>query len=131
MNVSFTMANISISLVFGGRALSASFTTALPVQWSRGSSQYLGYVPAELTSQPGLYDLVVSASNAWNGTELSSCELLRRTIIVEEGLGTTWILAGAVGSAVLVVGGLVIFVRKKHAHLQAIMVMLFTEVHVL
>jgi hypothetical protein len=131
MNVSFTMANISISLVFGGRALSASFTTALPVQWSRGSSQYLGYVPAELTSQPGRYDLVVSASNAWNGTELSSCELLRRTIIVEEGLGTTWILAGAVGSAVLVVGGLVIFVRKKHAHLQAIMVMLFTEVHVL
>jgi hypothetical protein len=49
-------------------------------------------------------------------------------VIVKEGLSTSWILAGAGGSAILVLGGLVVLVRKRHAHLQAIMVMLFTEV---
>ncbi len=39
-----------------------------------------------------------------------------------------WIIAGAGGGSAVVVGGLVIVVRKRHAHLQAIMAMLFTEV---
>jgi hypothetical protein len=102
----------------------------IPFLWSRGSNEYVADVSAELTSQPGRYDLVISASSAWNETagQVTSCELLRRTIIVTEGLSTGWILAGAAGASVLVVGGLWIIVRKKHAHLQAIMLMLFTEV---
>ena len=77
-----------------------------------------------------MYDLVVSASNAWSETagQATSCELLRRTITVKEGLSSSWTLVGAVGAALVVVGALVVVVRKRHAHLQAIMVMLFTEV---
>jgi hypothetical protein len=118
--VGFTRADIDLS--FGGHTL--------PMQWSRGSNDYIADVPAALT-KPGRYDLIVSANNAWNETagQVTSCELLRRTITAKEGLSTSsWILAGACGAAVVVVGGLVIVVRKRHAHLQAIMAMLFTEV---
>jgi ABC-type branched-subunit amino acid transport system substrate-binding protein len=41
---------------------------------------------------------------------------------------TTWILVGAGVSAVVVVAVVTILVRKRHAHLQAIMLQLFTEV---
>ncbi len=70
------------------------------------------------------------ASNAWNETagKATSCELLRRSITVQEGLSTSWIFVGASGAAVVLVGVSAIFVRKRHAHLQAIMAMLFTEV---
>ncbi len=43
------------------------------------------------------------------------------------GLNTQWILAGAAAAALLVIGGLVILVRKRGTHLQAIMLMLLTE----
>ena len=120
-----TRARAEISVVFGGRTI--------PVQWNRGSSEYVAGVPARLTGQPGLYDLVVIANNAWNDTGLNvtSCELLRRTISVKEGLNTTWILVGASITAVAVVFGLALVVRKRHAHLQAIMLMLVTEMGML
>jgi hypothetical protein len=103
------------------------------VQWSRGSNEYVADVLAELTKQPGLYDLVVSASNAWNETagQAMRCELLRRTIIVKEGLSTTWILVGAGTTAAAIVTGLALVVRKRRARLQAILVMLLTEVGML
>jgi hypothetical protein len=47
---------------------------------------------------------------------------------VSDGFDTKWVLVGAGASAVIVVGGVVIVVRKRHAHLQAIMALLFTEV---
>jgi hypothetical protein len=118
-NLPVVFTRAEVHLAFGGRNL--------PMQWSRGSNEYVADVPAELTRQPGVYVLVVNASNAWNETG-SSCELLRRTIMVNEGLSNTWILVGAGTTSVLVVGGLVILVRRRHAHLQAIMVMIFTEV---
>ena len=118
--VNFT--RVEMNVLFAGQTI--------PIFWSRGSNEYVADVSAELTSQPGRYDLVISASIAWNemAGQVTSCELLRRTIIVTEGLSTSWIFAGASVASVLVVGGLWIFVRKKHAHLQAIMLMLFTEV---
>jgi hypothetical protein len=117
--VSFTRAEIN--LVFGGRNV--------PVQKIQGSNEYVADVPAERTAQPGVYDLVVSASNVWNETgPAPSCELLRRTITVKEGLSTNSILGSAGAAAVVVTGGLFILVRKRHAHLQGILVMLFTEV---
>jgi hypothetical protein len=116
--INFTRAEIS--LMFGAQTI--------PMQWSRGSNDYFAAVPAELTAQPGRYNLLVRASNAWNETgPIASCELLRRTVIVQEGLNTQWILAGAAATAVLVIGGLVILVRKRGAHLQAIMIMVLTE----
>jgi hypothetical protein len=117
--VNFTRAEITLG--FGGRII--------PMQWSRGSNQYAADVPAELTAQPGLYDLVVNASHVWSENGLAtSCELLRRTITVKGGFSTNAILGGASGAAVVVVGGLAIVVRKRRAYLQAIMMMLFTEV---
>jgi hypothetical protein len=116
--ISFTRAEIS--LIFGAHTI--------PMQWSRGSNDYFAAVPVELTAQSGRYDLLVLANNAWNETgPVASCELLRRTIIVRDGLNTQWILVGAAAAAVVVIGGLVILVRKRGAHLQAIMVMLLTE----
>jgi hypothetical protein len=47
---------------------------------------------------------------------------------VAEPFRSTWILVGASVSAVTVVAGVTILVRKRHAHLQAIMLQLFTEV---
>jgi hypothetical protein len=94
--IPFTRAEISLG--FGDRNI--------PVQWSRGSNEYVADVPAELTAQPGRYDLVVRANNAWNETgPVASCELLRRTVIVQEGLSTTWILVGAAAAAVAVMAG--------------------------
>jgi hypothetical protein len=49
-------------------------------------------------------------------------------VAVADGFDTTWILVGAGVSAVVVVAGVTIVVRKRHAHLQAIMLQLFTEV---
>ena len=46
----------------------------------------------------------------------------------EEGFYAKWVLVGAVTSSVIVVSGLAFLVRRSHAHLQAILVMLFTEV---
>ena len=46
----------------------------------------------------------------------------------EQGFDTTWLLVGAGVSAVVVVAGVTILVRKRYAHLQAIMLQLFTEV---
>jgi hypothetical protein len=57
--------------------------------------------------------------------------LLRRAITVKEDLSSTWILVGAGAAAVAIVGGLVLLVRKRHADLQAIMVMLLTEMGML
>jgi hypothetical protein len=117
--VNFTRAEISLG--FGGQFI--------PMQWSRGSNEYVATVPAELTGQPAVYDLVVNASNVWDEAGLApSCELLRRRIIVKEGFSTAWILVGAAIAAVVVIGGLLFVVRKRNANLQAIMAMLFTEV---
>jgi hypothetical protein len=75
LRVSFTRAEIN--LVFAGRTI--------PMQWSRGSNLYVADVPAQLTSQPGLYDLVLNAGYAWSETGLApTCELLRRTITVTD-----------------------------------------------
>ena len=41
---------------------------------------------------------------------------------------TKWIFVGAGSTSIVLVGGLYVLVRKRHAHLQAIMQQLFTEV---
>jgi hypothetical protein len=121
----FTRADLLLS--FGNRTI--------PFQWSRGSNEYIADVRA---AQLGVYGLVVIANNAWNGSAswASRCELLQTSISVHELLldkqttdtSATWILVGAGSAAVVLVGGLVVVVRKRHAHLQAIMAMLFSEV---
>jgi hypothetical protein len=116
----FTRADLLVS--FGNRTI--------PFQWSRGSNEYIADV---LAAELGVYGLVVIANNAWNGSAswASRCELLQTWISVHEltpDTSTTWILVGAGSAAVVLVGGLVVVVRKRHAHLQAIMAMLFSEV---
>jgi hypothetical protein len=117
--VSFTRADIS--LIFRGRNI--------PMQWTRGFNRYVADVPAELTSQPGLYDLVVNVSDAWSDDgRVPSCEVLRRTIVVNEGFSTMWLLVGASSTAVVLMSGLVVFARRRREQLQAILLMLLTEV---
>ncbi len=77
--ISFTRAEVSLG--FGDQTI--------PMQWTRGSNQYVADVPTELISQPGRYDLVVRANNAWNETgSPTTCELLRRTISVKDATST-------------------------------------------
>jgi hypothetical protein len=47
---------------------------------------------------------------------------------IEQGFDTVWLLVGAGVAAVVVVSGLAVLVQRKRAQLQAILVMLFTEV---
>jgi hypothetical protein len=44
-----------------------------------------------------------------------------------QGFDTVWLLVGAGVTAVVVVSGLVLLIRRRHAHLQAIFMMLLTE----
>ncbi len=46
----------------------------------------------------------------------------------DNAFNTTWLLFGAGCAAAVFMGGLVAFVRRRHAHLQAILALLFTEV---
>jgi hypothetical protein len=46
---------------------------------------------------------------------------------IEHGFDTVWLLVGAASTAVVVVSGLVVLIRRRHAHLQAIFMMLLTE----
>ena len=112
---------VEIRLAFGDRNVL--------MQRIPGSNEYVATLSAELTAQPGHYDLVASASNAWDEMgPATTCELLRRTITVNEGLSTSWILGGAGATSAVVVGVLVVLVRKRKAHLQAIMALLISEV---
>jgi hypothetical protein len=92
------------------------------MQWrGRGSNEYVADVPAELAAQPGLYDLVVTASDAWNETvgPITSCELLRRTIEVTapRAINVETIIVGAVAGALLLILGVVaIYMACKHRH---------------
>ena len=116
--VSFTRADIGIVLS----------NRNIPVQWKYGSNEYVADV--QVDEQAGELELVVRANNAWSemAGHATSCELLRRTITVKEGLNTQWILAGALFAALITIGGLLLLIRKKHTKLQEMMVMLFSEV---
>ena len=124
-SLAVTSTRAEITVTFGN--------TSLAIQWSRGSNEYVADVRPDLTAQAGEFELVVSASNAWNETvgHATSCELLRRTITVDEGLSTSWILLAAGSAAVFVVGGMALTMRRKRAQLQAIIVMLLTEMGML
>jgi hypothetical protein len=84
----------------------------LAVTWNRGSNKYTADVPTELTAQPGLYALVVTASNAWNKTagQTARCDLLRRNVRIVSVVTTvnvqTIILGVLVGLAMLALGAL-------------------------
>jgi hypothetical protein len=43
------------------------------------------------------------------------------------GFDTVWLLVGAGATAVVVMSGLVVLIRRRHAHLQAVFMMLLTE----
>jgi hypothetical protein len=123
-NLPIAQTRADVEFRFDGRAV--------PVQWSRGSNMYTADVPADLTQNPGEYNLTVTATSAWTRSgSKASCVLFHRTIIVKAGLSSTWILVGAGATAVAIVGGLVLLVRKRHAHLQAVMAMLLTEMGML
>jgi hypothetical protein len=88
------------------------------MQWrGRGSNEYFADVPAELTAQPGLYDLVVTASDAWNETagQITSCELLRFNVRIVSGVDILYIILGVLtGLAILALGALLAYQIRSH-----------------
>jgi hypothetical protein len=121
-NVPMKRTRADVEFRFGGHVL--------PVEWSQGSNQYTARVSADLTQNDGEYELSVDAygwSNALKQT--TSCNLFRRMVQVkgQSGISTTWLLVGAATTGVVFVGILVVVVRKRHAHLRAIFLLLFTE----
>jgi hypothetical protein len=102
----------------------------VPVNWNRGSNEYVAIVPAELTGQAGEFELVVTAMHGWDerANQPASCVLLRRQIHVDEGFNSSLVLGISVCSCVGLVVGLVIWVRRRSDKLRHILTMVLTEV---
>jgi hypothetical protein len=89
----------------------------VPVNWNRGSNEYIASVPAELTELVGKYELVVTAMHGWDERTAMPgiCVLLRRQIHVDDGLSSQYIILSAVVAAVvLALGALLAFQIRAH-----------------
>jgi hypothetical protein len=102
----------------------------VPVNWNRGSNEYVASVPPELTGQAGEYELVVTAMHGWDedANQQARCVLLRRKIQVDEGFNSSLVLAISLSCCVVCVVGLVIWVRQRAHQLLHILTMVLTEV---
>jgi hypothetical protein len=102
----------------------------VPVNWNRGSNEYVASVPAELTGQAGDYELVVTATHGWDedANRPARCVLLRKKIRVDEGFHSSLVLAISLSCCVVCVVGLVIWVRQRAHQLLHILTMVLTEV---
>ena len=102
----------------------------VPVNWNRGSNEYVASVPAELTGQAGEYELVVTATHGWDedANQQARCVLLRRKIRVDEGFNSSLVLAISLSCCVVCVVGLVVWVRRRSEQLRHILTMVLTEV---
>ena len=102
----------------------------VPVNWNRGSNEYVASVPAELTGQAGEYELVVTATHGWDedAKQQARCVLLRRKIQVDEGFNSSLVLAISLSCCVVCVIGLVVWVRRRSEQLRHILTMVLTEV---
>jgi hypothetical protein len=102
----------------------------VPVNWNRGSNEYVASVPAELTGQAGEYELVVTATHGWDedANQQARCVLLRRKIQVDEGFNSSLVLAISLSCCVVCVVGLVMWVRRRSEQLRHILTMVLTEV---
>jgi hypothetical protein len=95
--------------------------TLLPVVWQPGSNDYVAEVAAALTDAAGMYDLVVTATNAWRastGNKTSTCELMRRRIEISIDTRQTGLAAGLACMFVLVCGILGYLLYKKREQLK-------------
>jgi hypothetical protein len=74
-NLPVAQTRAEVEFRFGGRAL--------PVQWSRGSNEYIADVPTSLTDSAGQYELNVTAVSGWTlSGSTAVCVLFRRSITV-------------------------------------------------
>ena len=90
----------------------------LPVKWDRGSNKYLSEVSADLNSQVGDFEIVVSLNNGWSNLDRTTkrCELLRRQLSVTNRSQTiVGIVLGGIMLATL--GALVFAVLKNRVRL--------------
>jgi hypothetical protein len=89
---------------------------AVPVQWSRGSNMYTADVPADLTQNPGEYNLTVTATSAWTRSgSKASCVLFHRVITVQADAKQI-ILASCVAALLVVgVGGFALMLYRNRA----------------
>jgi hypothetical protein len=75
-NLPVAQTRAEVEFRFGGQAL--------PVQWSRGSNEYIADVPTSLTDSAGQYELNVTAVSGWTlSGSTAGCVLFRRSITVK------------------------------------------------
>jgi hypothetical protein len=79
-----------------------------------------------LQGAPGAYE--ISAFDKRTGYHIQNSPSIVIVITVQEGLSSNWILVGSGNAAFVIVCGFVVLVRKRHAQLQSILVMLLNEV---
>jgi hypothetical protein len=72
------------------------------------------------------YSPVQNATMVWPGN-VHAVPADRAASSTTQGFDTVWLLVGAGATAAVVVSGLVVLIRRRHAHLQAIFMMLLTE----
>jgi hypothetical protein len=77
----------------------------------------------------GRYSPLESHTVVWpGGSGATPMDLFTDSAEPPGGFNTAWVLVGAGAAAAMLVGGLAFVVRRRHAHLQVIFSMLFTEV---
>jgi hypothetical protein len=101
----------------------------LPVNWNRGSNEYVASVPAEVTRQSGEYGLVVTATLGWdeNANQPARCVLFRRQIRVDEGFNSWLVLGTSACCCAVMVAGLVICVKRRSDQLRHVLTMVLAE----
>jgi hypothetical protein len=114
---------VDVEFRFGGQAL--------PVQWSRGSNEYIADALPTLTEKEGDYELAVRAVNAWSNasTTATSCNLLRSTIFVRSQSINQWTLVGACSASAVFAAALGFWLSRKSVRerLRLILAMVLTE----
>ncbi len=88
----------------------------LPQRWDRGSNHYVAEASADVTSQTGQFELVVTALKGWsdNKKSVGSCVLLSRSIEIVSSKSQL-ILAGCLGGIMVLMLGMLgyLLYRKK------------------
>jgi hypothetical protein len=115
---------------------------AVEFRWQRddehGSNEYVAVLPTDLGSEPASArrTLVIALVRGWNhsGGETGRCPLLERTVDLQEAPHSKlqyYVLGGSLVACAVVVGSLVLLVRRHSHKLQHIFRTLITEIAVL
>jgi hypothetical protein len=96
----------------------------------RQDSVFFAEIPLRLRASARSYRLEVVLEDGWDLTPGKQCHLLQDIVTIrepDEALKTWMVLAGALAGCVLLVLGLVMYVKRHADKLQAFLIMILTE----